>query len=134
MSTGTHLGVEKFNFAAGIRAVHVPAGPADAIADVIANTVAGRTAYMMAPVFLALPQIRNGRLVALGVSSARRSSLLPEVPTIAEAGVAGFDYPIWYGVWAPAGTPAVVVKKLAKDIARAMPEMRDWLAEHGAIR
>jgi tripartite-type tricarboxylate transporter receptor subunit TctC len=66
------------------------------------------------------------------VSSARRSSLLPEIPTIAEAGVAGFDYPIWYGVWAPAGTPAVVVNKLASDIARTLPQMKDWLAEHGA--
>ena len=132
MGTGTHLGVEKFNLAAGIRAVHMPAGPADAIAEVIAKTVAGRTAYMMAPISFALPQIRDGKLVALGVTSARRSSLLPEVPTIAEAGVAGFDYPIWYGVWAPAGTPAVMVNKIAKDIARAMPEMRDWLAEHGA--
>jgi tripartite-type tricarboxylate transporter receptor subunit TctC len=132
LGTGTHLGVEKFNLAAGIRAVHMPAAPADAIADVIARTVAGRTAYMMAPISLALPQIRDGKLVALGVTTARRSSLLPEVPTIAEAGVAGFDYPIWYGIWAPAGTPAVVVDKIAKDIARAMPEMREWLVEHGA--
>jgi tripartite-type tricarboxylate transporter receptor subunit TctC len=130
--TGTHLLVETFNLAAGIRAVHMPAGPADAIADVIARTVAGRTAYMMAPISFALPHIRDGKLVALGVTSTRRSSLLPEVPTIAEAGVAGFDYPIWYGVWAPADTPAVVVNKIAKDIARAMLEMRDWLAEHGA--
>ena len=134
MGTGTHLGGEKFNLAAGIRAVHMPAGPADAIADVSTKTVAGRTAYMMAPVSLALPQIRDGKLVALGVTSARRSSLLPEVPTIAEAGVAGFDYPIWYGVWAPAGTPAGVVDKLAKDIARALggPDLREWLAKHGA--
>jgi tripartite-type tricarboxylate transporter receptor subunit TctC len=132
MGTGTHLGVEKFNLAAGIRAVHMPAGPADAIADVIARTVAGRTAYMMAPISLALPQIRDGKLVALGVTSARRSSLLPEVPTIAEAGVAGFDYPIWYGLWAPAGTPAVIVDNIAKDIARVIPDMRDWLAQHGA--
>jgi len=56
------------------------------------------------------------------------------VPTIAEAGVTGFDYPIWYGVWVRAGTPAGVVDKLAKDIARvlAAPDMRDWLAKHGA--
>jgi tripartite-type tricarboxylate transporter receptor subunit TctC len=98
----------------------------------IANTVIGRTAYMISPISLAMPQIRDGRLVALGVSSARRSSLLPEIPTIAEAGVAGFDYPIWYGVWAPAGTPAVVVNKLANDIARTLLQMKDWLAEHGA--
>ena len=130
--TGTHVGVEKFNLAAGIRAVHMPAGPAEAIADVIAKTVAGRTAYVIAPISLALPRIRDGKLVALGVTSARRSSLLPDVPTIAEAGVAGFEFPIWYGVWAPAGTPTVVVAKIAKDIARALPEMQDWLAEHGA--
>ena len=60
----------------------------------------------MAPISLALPQIRDGKLLALGVTSARRSSLLPEVPTIAEAGVAGFDFPIWYGVWAAGGHSA----------------------------
>ena len=132
IGTGSHLGVEKFNLAADIWAVHMPAGPVDTIIDMIANTVIGRTAYMISPISLAMPQIRDGRLVALGVSSARRSSLLPEIPTIAEAGVAGFDYPIWYGVWAPAGTPAVVVNKLANDIARTLPQMKDWLAEHGA--
>lgn len=131
--TGSHLGVEKFNLEAGIRAIHVPARPADAIADVIANTATGGTAYMMAPIPPVLPDIREGRLFALGVSSARRSPLLPEVPTIAEAGVAGFDFRIWYGIWAPAGTPAAVVDKLAKDIARALaaPDLRDWLARHG---
>jgi tripartite-type tricarboxylate transporter receptor subunit TctC len=64
----------------------------------------------------------------------KRSSLLPEVPTISEAGVVGFDYPIWYGLWTPTGTPAEVVDKLAKDIARALatPDLREWLARHGA--
>jgi len=134
MGTGTHLGVEKFNLEAGIKAVHVPARQGDAIADTIANTVAGRTDYLLAPIPLALADIRAGKLRALGVSTKRRSSLLPKVPTIAEAGVAGFDYPIWYGVWAPAGTPAGVVDKLAKDIASALaaPDLRDWLAKHGA--
>ena len=70
----------------------------------------------------------------MGVTTNTRSPLLPEVPTIAEAGVTGFDYPIWYGVWVPAGTPAEVVDKLAKDIARALtaPDVRDRLAKHGA--
>jgi tripartite-type tricarboxylate transporter receptor subunit TctC len=60
--------------------------------------------------------------------------LLPGVPTIAEAGVAGFDYPIWYGVWERAATPAGIVDKLAKDIAHvlAAPDLRDSLAKHGA--
>src|SRR5438874_6674883 len=65
IGAGNHVGVEKFNLEAGIRAVHVPAGPGDAIADVIASTVAGRTAYMIAPIPLALPDIRAGKLRAL---------------------------------------------------------------------
>ncbi|MBV9359507.1 MAG: tripartite tricarboxylate transporter substrate binding protein [Chloroflexi bacterium] len=134
IGTGTHLGVEEFNLKAGIRAVHLPAGQGDAIADMIATTVAGRTTYMMAPIPLALVDIRADRLRALGVSTKRRSSLCPNVPTIAEAGVCDFDYPIWYGVWAPAGTPDGVVANLARDIARALavPDVRDWLVKHGA--
>jgi len=133
IGTGTHLGLVKFNLQAGIEAAHVPPRPGDAITDVIANAVAGRTTYMMAPIQLALADIRAGRLRALGVTTKKRSSLLPEVPTIAEAGLAGFDYPIWYGVWVPAGTPAEVVDKLAKDITRALarPDLRDWLVKHG---
>jgi tripartite-type tricarboxylate transporter receptor subunit TctC len=133
IGTGTHLGLVKFNLQAGIEGVHVPPRPGDAITDVIANAVAGRTTYMMAPIQLALTDIRAGRLRALGVTTMKRSSLLPDVPTIAEAGVSGFDYPIWYGVWVPAGTPAEVVDKLAKDIARALatPDLRDWLVKHG---
>ena len=111
----------------------MPPLPTDAIADTIANTIAGRTTYCLAPISLALPQIRDGTLVALGVTTARRSTLLPEVPTIAEAGVAGFDFPIWYGIWVPAGTPTGVVDKLAKDIGRVLagPDLRDWIAKHG---
>ena len=129
--TGTHLGIEKFNLEAGIKATHVPGG---AIADVIANTVAGRTTYMMAPIPLALADIRAGKLRALGVSTKKRSSLLPEVPSISESGVAGFNWPIWYGIWVRAGTPARVVDKLAKDIRSvlAAPDLRDWVAKHGA--
>ncbi len=133
VGTGTHLGAEKFNLAAGIKTVHVPAGRNDAIADVVARTIAGDTTCMFAPIEVTLPHIREGRLRALGVSSARRSSLLPDVPTIAEAGVGGFNFPIWYGIWAPAGTPARVVDKLAKDIARALAaqNLRDWIGKHG---
>jgi tripartite-type tricarboxylate transporter receptor subunit TctC len=136
IGTGTHLGIEKFNLEAGIKAVPVPARAGDAIADTIANAVAGRTDYLLAPIQLALVDIRAGRLRALGVTTMKRSSLLPEVPTIAEAGVVGFDWPIWYGVWAPAGTPPGVVDKLAKDLARvlAAPDMRDWMTKHGADR
>jgi tripartite-type tricarboxylate transporter receptor subunit TctC len=134
IGTGTYVGIEKFNLEAGISAEHLPPRAGDSIADVIANAVAGRTTYLMAPISLALADIRAGKLRALGVTTQTRSSLLPDVPTIAEAGVPGFDYPIWYGVWVPAGTPAEVVDKLAKDIARALeaPDVRERLAKHGA--
>ena len=86
-----------------------------------ANTVAGRTDYMMALMQLALVEIRGGRLRPLGVSTMKRSSLVPSVPTIAEAGIAGFDYPIWYGVW----TRLLALLRewwinWPKDIARAL--------------
>jgi tripartite-type tricarboxylate transporter receptor subunit TctC len=130
--SGTHLGIVKFNLEAGIKAVDVPPQPTYAIADVLAETIEGRTTYMLAPISITLTPIRDGKLLPLGLSTARRSILLPEVPTIAEAGVAGFDFPIWYGVWVPAGTPAGVVDKLAKDIGRVLagPDLRDWVAKH----
>ena len=103
LGTATHLGAEKFNLETHIKAVHVPG---DTTPQAIADTVAGRTTYMIAPISYALGDIRAGKLRALGVTTKKRSSLLPDVPTVAEAGVPGFNFPIWYGVWAPAGTPA----------------------------
>jgi tripartite-type tricarboxylate transporter receptor subunit TctC len=131
--TGTHLGVVKFNLSAGIKAVDVPPRPTDAIADIVAGTIEGRTTYGLAPISIVLPSIRDGKLFPLGVTTVRRSTLLPQVPTIAESGVAGFDFPIWYGIWVPAGTPAEVVDKLSKDIRRALagPDLRDWVTKHG---
>jgi tripartite-type tricarboxylate transporter receptor subunit TctC len=131
IGTGTHLGAEKFNLEAGIKAIHVPG---DTMPKAIADTVAGSTTYLITPISYAEADIRSLRLRALGVTTKGRAPLLPEVPTIAEAGVAGFDYPIWYGVWVRAGTPAGAVDKLAKDIAHvlASPDIRDWLAKHGA--
>ena len=134
VGTASYVGFQKFNVAAGIQAVHVPPGPSDAITDVIASTVTGRSTYLIAPIPLALADIRAGKLQALGVTTRKRSSLLPEVPTISEAGVSGFDYSIWYGIWVPSGTPAAIVDRLGKDIARvlATPDLRDQLAKHGA--
>jgi len=132
--TGTHLGILRFNREAGIRGEDVLPQPTDGIADVLAATIEGRTTYMLAPISITLPQIHDGKLFPLGVTTARRSALLPDVPTIAEAGVAGFDFPIWYGIWAPAGTPTDVVDKLSKDVARALaaPDLLAWIGEHGA--
>jgi tripartite-type tricarboxylate transporter receptor subunit TctC len=113
--------------------VDVPPRPTDAIADIVAGTIEGRTTYVIAPISIVLPSIRDGKLFPLGVTTVRRSTLLPQVPTIAESGVAGFDFPIWYGIWVPAGTPAEVVDKLSKDIRRALAgaDLRDWVTKHG---
>ena len=133
IGTGTHVGVEKFNQAAGIKALHVPPSPNDSNADMIANAIASHFTYYLVPISLALPHIRDGTLVALGVSTARRSTLLPEIPTIAEASVVRFDFPIWYGMWVPADTPTGVVDKLANDIGHVLagPDLRKWIDKHG---
>ena len=129
--SGTHMIAEKFRFAAGIDVVHLPnkGGP-----EANADAIAGRVTYWFPPIAVALPQVREGRLLAVGMSSARRSSLLPDVPTIAETGLAGFEDTIWYGMWAPAATSTEVVNKLSKDVARALatPDVRDRLTKLGA--
>jgi tripartite-type tricarboxylate transporter receptor subunit TctC len=133
VGTGTHVGTEELNLAAGIRAVHVPAGPSDAISDVITKVVTAVADYVMSPISIAAPHLADGNLVALGVTTAQRSPALPDVPTLAEEGVAGYDFPIWYGVWAPAGTPIEIVVRLADDITSVItePPMHDWLVNQG---
>ena len=114
--TITHIISEKFRLAAGLDVLHIPyKGGAEANAD----TMAGRVAYTFAPASVALPQLREGKLLALGVSSGKRSVQLPDVPTIAESGIAGFDFTVWYGMWAPAGTPGAILDRLADSTARA---------------
>ena len=113
IGTGTHLMAEKFNIDAGLKMEHVAtSGGADSHDAVIA----GRIAYWFAPITSALPLIREGRLLALGVSGARRMGLLAEVPTVAEAGIKGFDATLWLGVWAPVGTPAIAVHRIALQL------------------
>ena len=134
VGTATHVGLEKLNLQAGVRAVHVPARGADSIVETIAKTADGLTTYAMSPISIASPLIREGRLRALGMTTAQRSKLLPEVPTMAEAGLAGYDHPIWYGIWAPAGTPPGVIGTIARDVGRALtdPGLLGWIDEHGA--
>lgn len=131
---GTHLATETLNHAAGKRALHVPPCLGDAISDVIAKVVRGGIDHAMSPISIASPYLSTGELVALGVNSACRSPLLPNVPTIAEAGIAGYEFPIWYGIWAPAATPRGIVDKLAKDVTAAIAarDLHHWLTEHGA--
>ena len=131
IGSGTHLMAEKLNVDAGVKLVHVPTAGASAAND---EVIAGRITYWFSSITPALAHIREGRLVALGVSSTKRLSTMPELPTVAEAGVPGYDATLWYGVWAPAGTPAAVVDKISKDVARALaaPDVRERLAKLGA--
>ena len=131
IGSGAHFNSEKFRIAAGIDVVHVPyKGGAEAIHD----TIAGRLTFTFNTITLALPHIRERRVVVLGVSSARRSALLPETPTIAEAGMPGFEYTFWNGLWAPAAMPRELVQKVNADINRVvqMPDVRERFAGLGA--
>jgi tripartite-type tricarboxylate transporter receptor subunit TctC len=131
IGSGTHFNAEKFKLAAGIDVVHVPyKGTPEALTD----TLSGRVQYFFSPISAALPMVRDGRLVALAVSSAKRSSLLPQVPTVAESGLAGFDYNLWVGVFAPAGTPADVIDKVGRSVGRALEasDVKERMASLGA--
>jgi tripartite-type tricarboxylate transporter receptor subunit TctC len=134
VGTGTHLASAWLNVLAGTSTTHVPPGPGDDVAATVAKLAHGSTDYAVSPISMAEPYIRNGELTALGVTASHRSPLLPDVPTIAEAGVPGYDFPIWYGLWAPAGTPPAVADQLAMDLATVMadPQLSDWFTQHGA--
>ncbi|MGQ0748998.1 MAG: tripartite tricarboxylate transporter substrate binding protein [Betaproteobacteria bacterium] len=115
VGTATHMAAEKFRLAAGINGTHVPyKGAPEAMVDVMT----GRVAFLFPPIGIALAHVREGRFLALAVTSGKRSNLLPEVPTMAESGVNGFEDKIWFGMWAPAGTPEYVLEKIATDVAR----------------
>ena len=126
-----HLFFELFNAIAGVKIVHVPY---KGIAPAVVDLLGGQVQLAMSAFPTALPHIKSGRLRALGVTSAKRSNLLPDVPTIAESGLNGYEAAGWFGVLAPAGTPAAVVSKLNTEINRILqlPEVRASLASDGA--
>jgi tripartite-type tricarboxylate transporter receptor subunit TctC len=117
--SGQHLAMELLNRLAGLKLVHVPyKGTAPSILDL----VAGRVSVTSASAISTMPHVRNGRLRALAVSSARRSPSVPELPTVAEAGIPGFAVDQWYALFAPAGTPREIVAKLYGEIAKAVAQ------------
>jgi len=98
---------------AGIKMLHVPyKGSPEAIQD----TIAGRTAFYMAPLDAVIGHLKEGKLIAFGVSTAKRAEIVPDIPTLAEAGLAGYDLALWFGMWARAGTPGGVVQKLNAQV------------------
>ncbi len=129
--TVAHLTSELFQRVANVKTQHVPyKGTAQALTDVVSGTVD----FYMASVPTLLGQIRQGKLRPLAVTSGARIDDLPEVPTIAESGYAGFDAVTWFGMVAPAGTPEEIVGRLSAEFTRALktPELSRRLADEGA--
>lgn len=129
--TTGHLAGELFKFMAGIDLLHVPyKGSPQALTD----TVGGQVSMVFAPIPTALPQAKSARLRMLALTTPRRSATAPEVPTLAESGLPGYDATLWYGLFAPAGTPRDVVAKLSSEVATilALAEVRESLRLQGA--
>ena len=124
VGTPNHFGTELLKWLAGVDIVHVPyKGGAPALTDLLGGQI--QMAFSSVPAVL--PHIKAGRLVALGVGSAKRSPALPNIPTIAEAGVPGYEYTTWYGIFVPAKTPRTLIARLNTEIVKAMetPDIKD---------
>jgi tripartite-type tricarboxylate transporter receptor subunit TctC len=129
--TSQHLSAELFKVMAGVDMVHVPyKGTTPALADLLAGQV--QLAFDNIPALL--PHIQSGKLRALAVTSAARSQALPELPTVAETGLPGYDASVWFGVFVPAGTPRPVINRLHGEINKALaaPDLKARMASMGA--
>jgi tripartite-type tricarboxylate transporter receptor subunit TctC len=132
VGTSPHLSMELFSLMAGVRMVQVPyksSGPG------VIDLVAGQVAMMAPSMISGIPHVRSGRLRALGVTTAQRSPGAPDIPTIAEAGLPGYESSQWYGLLAPAGTPRDVLDKLHRDVTAVLraPEHRELLGSEGGV-
>lgn len=129
--TPAHLAGELFKSMAGINIVHVPyKGSPPALTSVLS----GETSMLFSPVTIAIPHTKSGKLRALGVTTAKRSKLVPELPTIGESGLPGYEVTQWYGMQVPAGTPKDVIAKINGEVGKilAMPDIIEKLALLGA--
>ncbi len=130
VGASTHLAAEYFAQVAGVKMLHIPfKGSPEAIQD----TIAGRTSFYMAPINTTVGQLKEGKLLALGVSTKRRADVLPDTPAIAEQGFPEFNISLWFGLWAPAATPPAVVQKLNAMVTAALqlPEVKEQFAKLG---
>jgi tripartite-type tricarboxylate transporter receptor subunit TctC len=128
--SGAHLAGELLNQEAGIKAVHIPyKGLAPAVTDLLG----GQVQMMFAGISTVIQHVKAGKLVALAIASPRRNAQLPEVPTVAESGLPGFDVTSWYGFVVRSGTPPAIIEKIQRDTAEAlrMPDVQAKLAEQG---
>jgi tripartite-type tricarboxylate transporter receptor subunit TctC len=128
--SSNHISMELFKSLAGVDIVHIPykgSGPA------VTDLLGGQVLLMFDNVPNVLPQVKAGKLRALAVSGSSRTPLAPEVPTVAEAGVPGYELTVWFGLVAPAGTPREVIAKLNAEVIRilAMPDVRERFLAQG---
>ena len=129
--TAPHFAAEMFKLSTGTSMLHVPyKGSAPAITD----TIAGQTQVMFPSLFTAVPYVKAGKLRALGVAGVKRSALMPDVPTLQEQGIADVDISQWYGIFAPAKTPAPVIAQLNKVLNEVLADKSviKRLEDHGA--
>ncbi len=127
----SHMAMELFQSVAKIKMVHVPyKGTGPAMIDLIG----GHLSLMFDVIMTSLPHVQSGRLRPLALSSLNRSNLTPQLPTVAESGYPGFEAIVWFGLFAPAGAPPEVIRKVSEDTARVLstPAMRELLASQGA--
>lgn len=116
IGSGTHLNLEKFKLMAKVSMNHIPyKGSGEALADV----VGGRVDFYFAPISAGMGNIQAGKVRGIAVSTIKRNSALPNVPTIAESGIPGFDFSLWFGIWAPTGVPQPILNKIAASIKEA---------------
>jgi tripartite-type tricarboxylate transporter receptor subunit TctC len=123
IGSATHFSAELFKSLAAIDVQHVPY---KGIPESLTEVVTGRVQFTLAPFAVALPMVKEGKVLALGVTSGKRNSVLPDLPTIAEAGVPGYKWETWFGLLAPAKTPRPIVDKLNREITRILelPDVR----------
>lgn len=129
---GAHLAGEMFKTATGVQLTHIPyKGGNPALIDLLG----GQIPMLFDPIPTSLKHINGGRLKVLAITSAQRSAILPNIPTVAESGVPGFEAVSWFGLYAPAGTPAAIVNKINADVNKVllMPDVKEKFAEMGAF-
>lgn len=130
VGSGAHLAAEKFRIAAGIDVIHAPT---KGVPATIGATEKGDVDYTILPIAAAMKGVKKGKIRPLAVTSAKRSDMMPDIPTVAEEGIADFDETLWWGVWTRAGVSAQVADKLSNDIASALsaPDLIEELKKRG---
>jgi len=125
VGTSTHMAAEYVAQVAGVKMLHIPyKGSPEAIQD----TIAGRTSFYMAPLDVAIGHLKEGKIAPFGVSTAQRSAIVPDIPTLAEQGLANYNLSLWFGMWARAGTSPAVIQKLNAQVT-AIGQSKDARAQ-----